>query len=129
MLKQVFFRAEVDQHHTVASHHFSVIWRTLKRRLVIDLRARTLPDLLFSATHHLLFSHFLLHVSCSDLCSDLYCQQGRAVWTHIWSDLVPGVVLSWSLNNSHFPSVCHNYEPKAEFNYILKACVVHFVPK
>lgn len=93
MLNQVFFRAEVDQHHTVASHHFWVIWKTLKRRLVIDLRARTLHDLLFSATHHL-FSHFLFHVSCSDLSSDLYCQQGRAVVSYLvisssWRCFVP----------------------------------------
>lgn len=42
--------------------------------------------------------------------------------SHIWSYVLPGIVFSWSLDNSHFPSVCHNCEPKAEFNYILKTC-------
>lgn len=127
MLNQVFFRAEVDQHHTVASHLFWVIWKTLKQRLVIDLRARTLHDLLFSATHHL-FSHFLF-TWAAQTCLLIFIVNRSGLWTPIWPDLVPGVVLSRSFNNSHFPSVCHNYEPKAEFNYILKACVVHFVPK
>lgn len=49
--------------------------------------------------------------------------------SHIWSYLVPDIVLSWLLDKSHFPSVCHNHEPEAGFNYILKACVVHLVSK